>query len=129
MKTKTIKLLFATLLVGLFVSCEPAKSYYPWENKSPIEKPAPAPVTEQVVPRQFSTNAKLLETKAGDNGYLFLLYYPGNDKAPGEWKTEKYVIFALWFSGDSSYNHDSQTFTYYTTAKDTFDKGRVKPKE
>lgn len=127
MKTKTIKLLFTTLLVGLFVSCEPAKSYYPWENESPIEKPAP--VTEQVVPQQFSTNAKLLETKAGENGYLFLLYYPGNDKAPGEWKTEKYVIFALWFTGDSSYTQDSQTYTHYTTAKDTFNKGRVKPKE
>ena len=73
MKTKTIKLLFATLLVGLLISCEPSKEYYPWENKSPIEKPAP--VEEQVVPKQFSTNAKLLETKAGDNGYLFLLYY------------------------------------------------------
>lgn len=45
MKTKIIKLLFATLLVVLFVSCEPAKSYYPWENKSPIEKPAPVPET------------------------------------------------------------------------------------
>ena len=129
MKTKTIKLLFATLLVGLFISCEPSKEYYPWENKSPIEKPAPAPVEEQAVPKQFSTNAKLLETKAGSNGYLFLLYYPGNDNAPGEWKTEKYVIFALWFNGDSSYTSDSQTYTYYTTAKKTFDKGRVKPKE
>lgn len=127
MKTKTIKLLFATLLVGLFVSCEPAKSYYPWENESPIEKPAPE--KEQAIPQQFSTNAKLLDTKAGDNGYLFLLYYPGNDKAPGEWKTEKYVIFALWFTGDSSYQHDSQTYTHYTTAKNTFNKGRVKPKE
>ena len=127
MKTKTIKLLFVTLLVGLFVSCEPEKSYYPWENKSSIEKPAP--VTEKVVPQQFSTNAKLLETMAGENGYLFLLYYPGNDKAPGEWKTEKYVIFALWFTGDSSYQHDSQTYTHYTTAKNTFNKGRVKPKE
>lgn len=127
MKTKTIKLLFATLLVVLFVSCEPSKEYYPWENKSPIEKPAP--VTEQVVPQQFSTNAKLLETKAGDNGYLFLLYYPGNNKAPGEWKTEMYVIFALWYCGDSSYLHDTQTYTHYTTAKNTFDKGRVKPKE
>ena len=127
MKTKIIKLLFATLLVGLFVSCEPSKEYYPWENKSPIEKPAP--VTEQVVPQQFSTNAKLLETKAGENGYLFLLYYPGNDKAPGEWKTEKYVIFALWFTEDSSYTQDSQAYTYYTTAKDTFNKGRVKPKK
>lgn len=126
MKTKTIKLLFATLLVGLFISCEPAKLYYPWENESSIEKPAP--VKEQVVPQQFSTNAKLLETKAGENGYLFLLYYPGNEKASGEWKTEKYVIFALWYSGDKSYNHDSQTFTYYEMAKDTFDKGRVKPK-
>lgn len=48
MKTKTIKLLFATLLVGLFVSCEPAKGYYPWENESPIEKPVPAPEKEQV---------------------------------------------------------------------------------
>lgn len=129
MKTKTIKLLFATLLVGLLASCEPAKSYYPWENESPIEKPAPATEKEQVIPQQFSTNAKLLETKAGSNGYIFLLYYPGNDKAPGDWKTEKYVIFALWYSGDSSYNHDSQSFTYYTTAKNTFDKGRVKPKE
>ena len=127
MKTKTIKLLFVTLLVGLFVSCEPAKSYYPWENESPIEKPAPE--KEQPVPQQFSTNAKLLDTKAGDNGYLFLLYYPGNDKAPGEWKTEKYVIFALWFTGDISYQHDSQTYTHYTTAKNTFNKGRVKPKE
>ena len=127
MKTKTIKLLFATLLVVLFVSCEPSKEYYPWENKSPIEKLAP--VTEQVVPQQFSTNAKLLETKAGDNGYLFLLYYPGNDKAPGEWKTEKYVIFALWYCGDSSYRHETQAYTHYTTAKNTFDKGRVKPKE
>ena len=127
MKTKIIKLLFATLLIGLFVSCEPSKEYYPWENKSQIEKPAP--VTEQVVPQQFSTNAKLLETKAGDNGYLFLLYYPGNNKAPGEWKTEKYVIFALWYCGDSSYRHDTQTYTHYTTAKNTFDKGRVKPKE
>ena len=127
MKTKTIKLLFVTLLVGLFVSCEPEKSYYPWENESPIEKPAP--VTEKVVPQQFSTNAKLLETMAGENGYLFLLYYPGNDKAPGEWKTEKYVIFALWFTGDSSYQHDSQAYTHYTTAKNTFNKGRVKPKE
>ena len=127
MKTKTIKLLFATLLVILFVSCEPSKEYYPWENKSPIEKPAP--VTEQVVPQQFSTNAKLLETKAGDNGYLFLLYYPGNNKAPGEWKTEKYVIFAMWYSGDDSYQHETQTYTYYTKAKNTFDKGRVKPKE
>jgi hypothetical protein len=126
MKTKTIKLLFATLLVGLFVSCEPAKSYYPWESESSIEKPAP--VTEQVVPQQFSTNAKLLEPKAGENGYLFLLYYPGNDKASGVWKTEKYVIFALWFTGDNSYQHDSQTYTHYTKAKDTFDKGRVKPK-
>jgi hypothetical protein len=126
MKTKTIKLLFATLLVGLLASCEPAKSYYPWENESPIEKPAP--VTEQVVPKQFSTNAKLLDTKAGYNGYLFLLYYPGNDKAPGEWKTEKYVIVALWFDGDKSYHDDSQTYTDYTTARDTFDKGRVKPK-
>lgn len=127
MKTKTIKLLFVTLLVGLFVSCEPEKSYYPWENESPIEKPAPE--KEQAVPQQFSTNAKLLDTKAGDNGYLFLLYYPGNDKAPGEWKTEKYVILALWFTGDSSYQHDSQTYTHYTTAKNTFNKGRVKPKE
>lgn len=127
MKTKTIKLLFVTLLIGLFVSCEPEKSYYPWENESPIEKPAPE--KEQAVPQQFSTNAKLLDTKAGDNGYLFLLYYPGNDKAPGEWKTEKYVILALWFTGDSSYQHDSQTYTHYTTAKNTFNKGRVKPKE
>lgn len=127
MKTKIIKLLFATLLVGLFVSCEPEKSYYPWENESPIEKPAPE--KEQAVPQQFSTNAKLLDTKAGDNGYLFLLYYPGNDKAPGEWKTEKYVILALWFIGDSSYQHDAQTYTHYTTAKNTFNKGRVKPKE
>lgn len=127
MKTKTIKLLFVTLLVGLFVSCEPEKSYYPWENESPIEKPAPE--KEQVIPQQFSTNAKLLETKAGENGYLFLLYYPGNDKAPGEWKTEKYVILALWFIGDSSYQHDAQTYTHYTTAKNTFNKGRVKPKE
>ena len=127
MKTKTIKLLFATLLVVLFVSCEPAKSYYPWENESPIEKPTSK--NEQAVPQQFSTNAKLLDTKAGDNGYLFLLYYPGNDKAPGEWKTEKYVILALWFTGDSSYQHDSQTYTHYTTAKNTFNKGRVKPKE
>lgn len=127
MKTKTIKLLFVTLLVGLFVSCEPEKSYYPWENESPIEKPAPE--KEQAVPQQFSTNAKLLDTKAGDNGYLFLLYYPGNDKAPGEWKTEKYVILALWFIGDSSYQHDAQTYTHYTTAKNTFNKGRVKPKE
>lgn len=127
MKTKTIKLLFATLLIGLFVSCEPSKEYYPWENKNPIEKPAS--VTEQAVPQQFSTNAKLLDTKSGDNGYLFLLYYPGNDKAPGEWKTEKYVIVALWYSGDSSYQHDTQTYTHYTTAKNTFDKGRVKPKE
>lgn len=127
MKTKTIKLLFATLLIGLFVSCELSKEYYPWENKSPIEKPAP--VTEQAVPQQFSTNAKLLDTKSGDNGYLFLLYYPGNDKAPGEWKTEKYVIVALWYSGDSSYQHDTQTYTHYTTAKNTFDKGRVKSKE
>lgn len=127
MKTKTIKLLFVTLLVGLFVSCEPEKSYYPWENESPIEKPASK--NEQVVPQQFSTNAKLLDTKAGDNGYLFLLYYPGNDKAPGEWKTEKYVILALWFTGDSSYQHDSQTYTHYTMAKNTFNKGRVKPKE
>lgn len=127
MKTKIIKLLFVTLLVGLFVSCEPEKSYYPWENESPIEKPAPE--NEQAVPQQFSTNAKLLETKTGDNGYLFLLYYPGNDKAPGEWKTEKYVIVALWYSGDSSYQHDTQTYTHYTTAKNTFDKGRVKPKE
>ena len=87
MKTKTIKLLFATLLVVLFVSCEPAKSYYPWENESSIEKPASK--NEQVVPQQFSTNAKLLDTKAGDNGYLFLLYYPGNNKAPGDWKTDK----------------------------------------
>lgn len=127
MKTKTIKLLFVTLLVGLFVSCEPEKSYYPWENESPIEKPAPE--NEQAVHQQFSTNAKLLDTKAGDNGYLFLLYYPGNDKAPGEWKTEKYVILALWFTGDSSYQHDSQTYTYYITAKNIFNKGRVKPKE
>lgn len=127
MKTKIIKLLFATLLVVLFVSCEPAKSYYPWENESPIEKPAPE--KEQPVPQQFSTNAKLLDTKAGDNGYLFLLYYPGNDKAPGEWKTEKYVILALWFTGDSSYQYDSQTYTQYTMAKNTFNKGRVKPKE
>lgn len=127
MKTKTIKLLFVTLLVGLFVSCEPEKSYYPWENESPIEKPAPE--KEQAVPQQFSTNAKLLETMAGENGYLFLLYYPGNDKAPGEWKTEKYVILALWFTGDSSYQHDSQAYTHYTTAKNTFNKGRVKPKE
>lgn len=127
MKTKTIKLLFVTLLVGLFVSCEPEKSYYPWENESPIEKPASK--NEQVVPQQFSTNAKLLDTKSGDNGYLFLLYYPGNDKAPGEWKTEKYVILALWFTGDSSYQHDSQAYTHYTTAKNTFNKGRVKPKE
>lgn len=127
MKTKTIKLLFVTLLVGLFVSCESEKSYYPWENESPIEKPASK--NEQVVPQQFSTNAKLLDTKSGDNGYLFLLYYPGNDKAPGEWKTEKYVILALWFTGDSSYQHDSQTYTHYTTAKNTFNKGRVKPKE
>ena len=127
MKTKTIKLLFVTLLVGLFVSCEPEKSYYPWENESPIEKPAPE--KEQAVPQQFSTNAKLLETMAGKNGYLFLLYYPGNDKAPGEWKTEKYVILALWFTGDSSYQHDSQAYTHYTTAKNTFNKGRVKPKE
>lgn len=81
MKTKTIKLLFVTLLVGLFVSCEPEKNYYPWENESPIEKPAPE--KEQAVHQQFSTNAKLLDTKAGENGYLFLLYYPGNDKAPG----------------------------------------------
>lgn len=127
MKTKTIKLLFATLLVGLFVSCEPEKNYYPWENESPIEKHASE--KEQAVSQQFSTNAKLLDTKAGDNGYLFLLYYPGNDKAPGEWKTEKYVIVALWYSGDSSYQHDTQAYTHYTTAKNTFDKGRVKPKE
>ena len=127
MKTKTIKLLFVTLLVGLFVSCEPEKSYYPWENESPIEKPVPE--KEQAVPQQFSTNAKLLDTKAGDNGYLFLLYYPGNDKAPGEWKTEKYVILALWFTGDSSYQYDSKTYTQYTMAKNTFNKGRVKPKE
>lgn len=127
MKTKTIKLLFVTLLVGLFVSCEPEKSYYPWENESPIEKPAPE--KEQHVPQQFSTNAKLLDTKAGDNGYLFLLYYPGNDKAPGEWKTEKYVILALRFTGDSSYQHDAQTYTQYTMAKNTFNEGRVKPKE
>lgn len=127
MKTKIIKLLFATLLIGLFVSCEPSKEYYPWENKNPIEKPAL--VTKQVVPQQFSTNAKLLETKTGENGYLFLLYYPGNDKAPGEWKTEKYVIVALWYSGDSSYQHDTQAYTHYTSAKNTFDKGRVKPKE
>ena len=127
MKTKIIKLLFATLLVVLFVSCEPSKEYYPWENESPTEKPAP--VTEQVVPQQFSTNAKLLETKSGENGYLFLLYYPGNDKAPGEWKTEKYVILALWFTGDSSYQHDAQTYTQYTMAKNTFNEGRVKPKE
>ena len=127
MKTKIIKLLFATLLVGLFVSCEPEKSYYPWENESPIEKSASK--NEQVIPQQFSTNAKLLDTKAGNNGYLFLLYYPGNDKAPGEWKTEKYVIFALWFTGDSSYQCDSQTYTQYTMAKNTFNKGRVKPKE
>ena len=127
MKTKTIKLLFVTLLVGFFVSCEPEKSYYPWENESPIEKPAPG--KEQAVPQQFSTNAKLLDTKAGDNGYLFLLYYPGNDKAPGEWKTEKYVILALWFTGDSSYQHDAQTYTQYTMAKNTFNEGRVKPKE
>ena len=103
------------------------KSYYPWENESPIEKPAPE--KEQAVHQQLSTNAKLLDTKAGDNGYLFLLYYPGNDKAPGEWKTEKYVILALWFTGDSSYQHDAQTYTHYTTAKNTFNKGRVKPKE
>lgn len=128
MKTKTIKLLFATLLIGLLASCEPAKSYYPWENESPIEKPAPAPEKEQVVPKQFSTNAKLLDTKAGYNGYLFLLYYPGNDKAPGKWKTEKYVIVALWLDGDKSYHDDSQTYTDYTTARDTFNKGRVKPK-
>ena len=115
------------MLVGLFVSCEPEKSYYPWENESPIEKPAPE--KEQAVPQQFSTNAKLLETMAGENDYLFLLYYPGNDKAPGEWKTEKYVILALWFTGDSSYQHDSQAYTHYTTAKNTFNKGRVKPKE
>ena len=127
MKTKTIKLLFVTLLVGLFVSCEPEKSYYPWENESPIEKPAPE--KEQAIPQQFSTNAKLLETKSGEKGYLFLLYYPGNDKASGEWKTEKYVILALWFTGDSSYQHDAQTYTHYTTAKNTFNKGRVKPKE
>ena len=127
MKTKIIKLLFATLLVVLFVSCEPAKSHYPWENESTIEKPAPE--KEQSVPQQFSTNAKLLDTKAGDNGYLFLLYYPGNDKAPGEWKTEKYVILALWFTGDSSYQHDAQTYTQYTMAKNTFNEGRVKPKE
>ena len=127
MKTKTIKLLFVTLLVGLFVSCGPEKSYYPWENESPIEKPAPE--KEQAVPQQFSTNAKLLETMAGENGYLFLLYYPGNDKAPGEWKTEKSVILAMWFTGDSSYQHDSQAYTHYTTAKNTFNKGRVKPKE
>lgn len=128
MKTKTIKLLFATLLIGLLASCEPAKSYYPWENGSPIEKPAPAPEKEQVVPKQFSTNAKLLDTKAGDNGYLFLLYYPGNDKAPGEWKTEKYVIVAMWYDSDTSYHDDSQAYTYYTIARDTFNKGRVKPK-
>ena len=127
MKTKIIKLFFATLIVVLFVSCEPAKSYYPWENESPIEKPAPE--KEQPVPQQFSTNAKLLDTKTGDNGYLFLLYYPGNDKAPGEWKTEKYVILALWFTGDSSYQHDTQTYTQYTMAKNTFNEGRVKPKE
>lgn len=126
MKTNTIKLLFATLLVGLFVSCEPAKSYYPWENESPIEKPAPE--NEQAVPQQFSTNAKLLDTKAGDNGYLFLLYYPGNDKAPGEWKTEKYVIFALQYCGDnySHYHYGSQVFTDYKKANDTFNKGRIK---
>lgn len=129
MKTKTIKLLFATLLVGLFVSCEPAKSYYPWENESPIEKPAPE--KEQAIPQQFSTNAKLLDTKAGDNRYLFLLYYPGNDKAPGDWKTEKYIIFALRYCGDiySHYHYGSQVFTDYKKAEDTFNKGRVKPKE
>ena len=112
--------------VILFNSCTPSRSYYPWENESSIEKPAPE--KEQVVPKQFSTNAKLLETKAGGNGYLFLLYYPGNDKAPGEWKTEKYVIVAMWYDSEKSYHHDSQTFTFYNMAKDTFDKGRVKPK-
>ena len=129
MKTKTIKLLFVTLFVGLFVSCEPEKSYYPWENESPIEKPAPE--KEQAVHQQFSTNAKLLDTKAGDKGYLFLLYYPGNDKAPGEWKTEKYIIFALKYCGDiySHYHYSSQVFTDYKKAKYTFDKGRVKSKE
>ena len=128
MKTKTIKLLFVTLLIGLFVSCEPEKSYYPWENESPIEKTAPE--KEQAVPQQFSTNAKLLETMSGDNGYLFLLYYPGNEKAPGDWKTEKYVIFALQYCGNnySHYHYGSQVFTDYKKAKDTFDKGRVKPK-
>ena len=105
------------------------KAITPWENESPIEKPVPAPEEEQVVPQQFSTNAKLLDTKAGDNEYLFLLYYPGNYKAPGEWKTEKYVIVAMWYDSEKSYHHDSQTYTYYTTARDTFNKGRVKPKD
>ncbi len=71
MKTKTIKLLFATLLVGLFVSCEPAKSYYPWENESPIEKAVPVSENEQTVPQQFSTNAKLLETKEAQTDICF----------------------------------------------------------
>ena len=131
MKIKTVEQLLATLLIGvlvigsLFVSCEPDDSYYPWENTSPIEKPT---ANEQVVPQQFSTNAKLLETMSGDNGYLFLLYYPGNEKAPGDWKTEKYVIFALKYCGDnySHYHYGSQVFTDYKKAKDTFNKGRIK---
>ena len=131
MKIKTVEQLLATLLIGvlvigsLFVSCEPDDSCYPWENTSPIEKPA---ANEQVAPQQFSTNAKLLETKSNDNGYLFLLYCPGNEKAPGDWKTEKYIIFALQYCGDiySHYHYGSQVFTDYKKAKDTFDKGHIK---
>ena len=142
MKIKTVGQLLATLIVGvlvigsLFVSCEPDdscypwennnnNSYYPWENTSQIEKPT---ANEQVVPQQFSTNAKLLETKSNDNGYLFMLYCPGNEKAPGDWKTEKYIIFALQYCGDiySHYHYGSQVFTDYKKAKDTFDKGHIK---
>lgn len=34
----------------------------------------------------------------------------------------------MWYDGDKSYHDDSQTYTYYTTAKDTFDKGSLKTK-
>lgn len=155
MKIKTVEQLLATLLIGvlvigsLFVSCEPDNSYYswennndnsycpwdnnnnnsyyPWENTSPIEEPT---ANEQVVPQQFSTNAKILAVKSNDNGCLFLLYCPGNEKAPGDWKTEKYIIFALRYCGDiySHYHYGLQVFTDYKKAEDTFNNGYVKSK-
>lgn len=85
MKIKTVEQLLATLLIGvliigsLFISCEPDNSYYswennndnsyyPWENTSPIEEPT---ANEQVVPQQFSTNAKILAVKSNDNGCFY----------------------------------------------------------